>query len=111
MAVSATGKNIGISPKKLKPVVDLVRGKKVEEALTVLHFLPSPGAKEVAKVVKSAASNAENNQLMEMEDLRIVRIYADEGPRTKRIRARARGRAAIITRRSSHVTVVVEEGS
>ena len=95
--------------KKLKPVVNLVRGRGVAEALEVLRFLPSPVAALVAKVVRSAAANAENELLARTSDLRIVEIYANEGPRTKRFRARARGRATKIIRRSSHVTVVVDE--
>ena len=109
MTVKATSTNTGISVKKLKPVVDLVRNKNVDEALEILQFLPSPAAARVAKVVKSAAANAENELLARTSDLKIVEIYANEGPRTKRIRARARGRAARIIRRNSHITVVVDE--
>ena len=81
----------------------------VDDALNVLRFLPSPAAASVAKVVKSASSNAENELLSRAAELRIVEIYANEGQRTKRFRARARGRAARITRRNSHITVVVDE--
>jgi len=107
--VRATTKNTGISAKKLKPIVDLVRGQKVDEALTALRFLPSPAAARVSKVVKSAAANAENELLARTSELRIVEIYANEGPRLKRFRARARGRVGRINRRSSHITVVVDE--
>ena len=109
MAVSATEKDTGISAKKLKPIVDLVRGKRVEEALQMLDFQPSPAAARVAKVVRSATANAENELLARSSELRIVEIYANEGPRLKRLRARARGRAARIIKRSSHITVVVDE--
>ena len=109
MTVKATSTNTGISVKKLKLVVDLVRNKNVDEALEILQFMPSPAAARVAKVVKSAAANAENELLTRTSDLRIVEIYANEGPRTKRFRARARGRAARIIRRNSHITVVVDE--
>ncbi len=109
MAVRAIAKNTGISVKKLKPIVDMVRGKKVDEALSVLKFTTSPAAAQVAKVVKSAAANAENELLARTADLRIVAIYANEGPRLKRFRARARGRVAQIIRRNSHITVVVDE--
>ena len=109
MAPSATAKNTGIAAKKVKPIIDLVRGKGVEEALNMLRFLPSPAAAQVAKVVKSASANAENELLVRPSDLRIVAIYANEGTRLKRIRALARGRAARINRRSSHITVVVDE--
>ena len=109
MPIRATTKNTGISAKKLKPIVDLVRGRKVDEALTTLEFLPSPAASRVYKVVKSAAANAENELLARTSELRIVEIYANEGPRLKRFRARARGRVGKISRRSSHITVIVDE--
>ena len=109
MAVQATAKGITISPKKLKWVVTLVRGLKVDEALTILRYSPTPGAREVAKVVKSAAANAENNLLLDQENLRVVGIFANKGPSLKRFRARARGRAGRINKRSSHITVVVDE--
>ena len=109
MSVKATTKNTGLSVRKIRPIVDLVRGKGVEEALQTLKFLPSPAAARVAKVVKSAAANAENELLARTADLRITEIYADEGPRLKRFRARARGRMARIIRKSSHITVVVDE--
>jgi large subunit ribosomal protein L22 len=109
MPVKATSTNSGISVKKVKPVMDLIRGKYVEEALQILQFLPSPAAARVAKVVKSAAANAENELLARTSELRIVEIYANEGPRLKRFRARARGRVARIIRRNSHITVVVDE--
>ncbi len=109
MPIRATTKNTGISAKKLKPIVDLVRGRMVDDALTTLRFLPSPAALRVSKVVKSAAANAENELLARTSELRIVEIYANEGPRLKRFRARARGRVGKISRRSSHITVIVDE--
>ncbi len=109
MPVRAVSTNTGISVKKVKPIIDLVRGKKVDDALQVLRFLPSPVAARVAKVVKSAASNAENELLASTADLKIVEIFANEAPRLKRFRARARGRVAKIIRRNSHITVVVDE--
>jgi len=109
LPATASVKNTGISVKKLLPIVDLVRGRRLDEAMEILRYLPSPVAAQVAKVVKSAGANAENELLANTSDLRIVRIYADEGPRLKRFRARARGRGARITRRSSRITVVVDE--
>ena len=109
MSIRAKSSNTGISVKKLKPIANLVRGMKVEEALTALQFMQSPAAARVAKTVKSAASNAENELMARSEDLKIIEIYANEGPRLKRFRARARGRVGRINRRSSHITVVVEE--
>jgi len=82
---------------------------KVEEALTILRFLPSPSARTVARVVKSAAANAENNFEMTPSDLRIVKIYIDGGRSMKRYRAGPRGRAKPILKRSSHITVIVKE--
>ena len=109
MTVQAVAKGVTTSPKKLKWIAQAVRGMKVTEALTILKFLPSPGAKAVAKVVKSAAANAENNLMLNQDDLRIVKIYTDKGVVLKRIRARARGRSSRILKRSSRVTVVVDE--
>ena len=109
MPISATAKNTGISVKKLLPIVDLVRGQNVEEALDMLAFLPSPAATKLARVVKSAAANAENEIFARPSDLTITEIYANEAPRLKRFRARARGRASRIIKRSSHITVVVDE--
>ena len=109
MAVQAVAKGVTISPKKLKWIVQSVRGMKVTDALNTLKFLPSPAAREVAKVVKSAVANAENNLMLNQDDLRIVSIYADKGQVLKRIRARPRGRASRILKRSSHVTVIVDE--
>jgi large subunit ribosomal protein L22 len=109
MAVKAVAKNIGISAKKMRRVVDLVRGQKVDQALDTLHFLITPSSKEVAKVIKSAANNAENNSQMSQRDLKIMTIQADEGPSLRRFRPRSRGRASRIIKRSCHVTVVVDE--
>ena len=109
MAVKAVAKNISVSPKKMRRVLSTVRGKKVEVALEILRFLPTPAAKEVAKVVKSAAHNAENNNMMSQGDLRIVAIHADAGTTLRRFRARSRGRASRILKRTSHVTVLVDE--
>ncbi len=109
MEVRAVSKDTGISPRKVRPLVDMVRGKKVDEALTMLKFTPTPTARVVAKVVKSAAANAENNYQMEPADLRIVNISTGDARTLKRFRARARGRSNRILKRSSHITVVVSE--
>jgi large subunit ribosomal protein L22 len=108
MEVKAIAKNVRVSPRKLLPIVNMVRGKTVDEALIVLKFAPTPKAQAVAKLVKSAAANAENNFEMSSE-LKIVRISVDEGRTMKRYRPRARGRVNPILRRSSHITVVVAE--
>ncbi len=107
--VRAMAKQIGASQKRLKPILDLVRGNRVDDALNTLSLLPSPWAKVVAKVVQSAAANAENNMLMDRDTLRIVRISADQAKPLKRFRPIARGRMGPIIKRSSHITVVVDE--
>jgi large subunit ribosomal protein L22 len=107
--VRAVAKETGISPRKVRLLVDMVRGKKVDEALTLLRFTPTPTARAVAKVVKSASANAENNFQMTPSDLRIVSIFTDEARTLKRFRPRARGRANPILKRSSHITVIVAE--
>jgi large subunit ribosomal protein L22 len=89
-------------------MMDLVRGQRVDQALDTLHLLPSPWAKTLAKVVQSAAANAENNMFMSRDALRIVQITADQARPLKRFRARARGRIGHIRRHSSHITVVVD---
>ena len=109
MEVRAVVKYTGIPASKVRPLVDMVRGKKVDEALTLLKFTPTPKAKVVAKLVRSAAANAENNFQMDPADLRIVSIFADDAPMMRRYRARSRGRASPIQRRSSHITVIVAE--
>jgi len=109
MRVSAITKDTGVSPRKVRPLVDMVRGKKVDEALSILKFTPTPTARIVAKVVKTAAANAENNFQMSPSDLKIVGIFADKARTLKRYRARSRGRTDHILKRSSHITVVVEE--
>lgn len=88
---------------------DLVRGRDVNQALAILRFTNKRVAQDVAKTVKSAAANAENNFEMDREDLYVAAIYADDGPTLKRLRARSRGRADRILKRTSHITVVVDE--
>lgn len=107
--MKAVAKDVGISPRKIRLVIDMVRGKKVDDALTVLNFLTTPSAKAVAKVIKSASANAENNLEMSSVDLRIAAIFADQGRTLKRFRPKSRGRVSPILKRSSHITVLVEE--
>jgi large subunit ribosomal protein L22 len=109
MEVKAIAKDTGVSPRKVRPLVDMVRGKKVDEALTILRFTPTPTARIVAKVVKSASANAENNFQMSPSDLRITSIFTNEARTLKRYRPRARGRVNHILKRSSHITVIVDE--
>ncbi|MEX2227186.1 MAG: 50S ribosomal protein L22 [Dehalococcoidia bacterium] len=110
MEVSATAKYLPVSARKVRLVLDQLPGKRIEEAMVMLRFLPTPHARLVEKVVKSAAANAENNYALDTGELRIKRAYAGEGRTLKRFKAKARGRVAPILRRTSHVTVVVEEG-
>ena len=109
MEVTATAKYLPVSARKVRLVLDQLPGKRVGEAMVMLRFLPTPHARLVAKVLKSAASNAENNYSLNAEELRIKRAYAGEGRTLKRFRAKARGRAGSVFHRTSHVTVVVEE--
>ena len=106
MQAKAAVKYIRISPRKARQVIDLIRGKEVEEALTTLRFCPKAGAKILTKVVKSAVANAQHNYHMG-DDLYISEARADEGPTLKRFKPRAMGRATRINKRTSHITVVV----
>ena len=109
MRVKAVAMDVGVSPRKARLVVDMVRGKKVDEALTILNFSSTPSAKVVAKVIKSAAANAESNLQMSPVDLRVAAIFVDEARTLKRFRPKSRGRVSPILKRSSHITVLVEE--
>ncbi len=103
----ATARYVGVTPMKARRVVDLVRGLPVEEALTVLKFAPQDAARDVYKVVASAAANATHNEQMPRDGLVVSEAWVDEGPTAKRFRPRAQGRAYRIRKRSSHITVVV----
>ena len=109
MEAKAVAKYVRMSPIKLKPVTDLVRGKDLNEALTILKFTPGKGAELVEKVVRSAAANAENNFEMDPENLYVAEIYANQGPTMKRWRAGSQCRASIILKRSSHIGVTLKE--
>jgi large subunit ribosomal protein L22 len=109
MEVRAIARYTGIPASKVRPLVNMVRGKKIDEALAALRFTPTPKAKLIAKLVRSAAANAENNFQMDPADLKIVSIFADEAPSMRRQRPRARGRASPIRKHSSHITVIVAE--
>lgn len=107
--VRAVAKYIRMSPRKVRLVVDLVRGRDVEEALTMLRFTPKAAARVVAKVIASAAANADEAYGISSDELYISDIRADAGPTLKRGRAGARGRYKPILKRSSHITVVLAE--
>lgn len=110
MQAKAVTKYIRISPFKVRKVIDVVRGQSVDRALATLRYMPQRAAREVARTIKSAAANAENNFDMEPADLVVKTIYADEGPTLKRIMPRARGMANRINRRTTHITVIVDDG-
>lgn len=105
----ATARFVRVSPMKARRVVDLVRGKSVEEALAILKYAPQSASEPVLKVVKSAAANAVNNHGMDEASLVISAAWADEGPTMRRFRPRAQGRAYHIRKRTSHITVVVSQ--
>jgi len=92
-------------------IMDVIRGKKVERALSELQYMPQKAAREVARTIQSAAANAENNFDMDRQALVVHTIYADEGPAFKRFMPRARGRADRIRKRTTHITVVVDDGA
>lgn len=104
----AKARFVRVSPSKARRVIDLVRGKPVSEALEILRWAPQAASQPVAKVIASAAANAENNNGLDPATLVVATVYADDGPTAKRIRPRAQGRAFRIRRRTSHITVVVE---
>ncbi|NLL47404.1 MAG: 50S ribosomal protein L22 [Firmicutes bacterium] len=105
----AIARHIRISPRKARQVIDLIRGKDVEEALAILQLTPKGGSPIVEKVVRSAVANAENNYDMDVDSLYVAECYVDQGPTMKRIRPRARGMANRIRKRTSHITVILRE--
>lgn len=107
--VGATAKYVRVSPRKAGDMARLIRGKKVAEARAILALSPRAAAKVVGKVLDSAVANAENNNDMNAEDLYVVQAYVNGGPIIKRFRPRAMGRASRIRKRTSHITVCVDE--
>ncbi|MGE2730073.1 50S ribosomal protein L22 [Mycolicibacterium vaccae] len=107
-SASAKARYVRVSATKARRVIDLVRGKSVEEALDILRWAPQAASEPVAKVIASAAANAQNNEGLDPATLVVATIQADEGPTAKRIRPRAQGRAFRIRKRTSHITVIVE---
>jgi large subunit ribosomal protein L22 len=110
METRAVAKFVRISPRKIRLVMDQVRGKKVGEALNQLNFAPKRGARILKKLLNSALSNAEQTSNVDVDTLYIKTIFADEGPTLKRWRPRALGRATRIRKRTSHLTVILDEG-
>ena len=109
MQVSATAKRLRISPQKARLVVDQVRGKPVSDALDILNFSNRKAAELVRKVLESAIANAENNEGADIDELSVSEVFVNEGVTMKRIRARAKGRADRIFKRTSHITVTVSD--
>ena len=105
----ATLKYARISSRKVKIVADLIRGKKVDEALAIVKFTPKASSEIIEKLLKSAIANAENNHDMKNDNLYIAEIYANQGPTLKRIRPAAKGSAVRIRKRTSHITIVLKE--
>ena len=109
METVARAKYIRISPQKMRLVADLIRGKKVEDALNLLMFTPKSSAPVIAKVLKSAIANAGQREGVDVDTLLVKSVIVDEGPTMKRFRARAMGRGTRILKRMSHITITVEE--
>jgi large subunit ribosomal protein L22 len=107
MQVTATHRYARISPQKARLVADLIRGKTAENAVNMLAFSDKKAGALVKKVLDSAIANAENNEGADIDSLKVVAVYVDEGPRMKRMQARAKGRGNRIVKRLSHITVVV----
>jgi large subunit ribosomal protein L22 len=105
----AIAKYVRISPLKVNFICNEIRGKQVDEALSILKFTPKRGARYLEKVLNSAIANAENNLGLDRDDLYVSEAYANDGPRMKRFRPKAKGMAYPIVKRSSHIGVVVEE--
>lgn len=109
MEVTAKASRVRISPRKVRLVVDMVRGKRVTEAIELMKFVPNRAATDVEKLLKSVAANAENNYDLDPEDLWVKAIYADDAPQMRRFKPKSRGRVGRILRRSCHITVIAEE--
>ena len=108
-SAKATARTVRIAPRKVRLVIDLIRGKNVAEAFSILQFTPRGASPVIAKVLKSAVANAENNFDLDREDLYVSKAIANEGPTLKRFRPRAKGSASPINKRTSHITIVVSE--
>jgi large subunit ribosomal protein L22 len=104
----ATAKYIRISPRKVQIVIDLIRGKKVDEALAILAYTPKTASPVVEKLLDSAIANAENNLQLDRGSLYVAEVYANQGPTLKRYWARSHGRADVILKRTSHITIVLD---
>ena len=106
---SAHAKYVRISSSKVKIVIDLIRGKKIDDALAILQFTPKAAAPVVLKVLNSAIANAVNNSELDRKSLYVAEVYADPGPTLKRFVARSRGSASPVLKRTSHISVVLDQ--
>ncbi len=109
MEVRAVTRDLGVSARKVRLILERLPGLSVDQSLALLRYLPSPHAKSVSKTVLSAAANAENNFGLDVDGLVIKRAFADEGKTLKRFKPRSRGRVSPILRRSAHVTIILDE--
>ena len=109
MEARASSRYLGLSAQKARLLLGLIRGQAVERALGILEFTPRHGAKLVAKTLRSAVANTESGQRVDVDLLYVKRVFADEGPTQKRFLPRAHGRATKLFKRTSHITVVVDE--
>jgi large subunit ribosomal protein L22 len=109
MEAKAVARYIRISPQKARLVADVVRGLEVDKAITTLRFMPKKGARILRKVIESAVANASQSQEIDVDTLYVKTVFIDGGPTLKRIRPRAMGRASRILKRTSHITVVLDE--
>jgi large subunit ribosomal protein L22 len=109
MEVRAVAKYLRMSPQKARLAVNLVRGANVEDAITILKLTDKASARAVSKVLQSALANAENTGNMDVDSLYVKKAFVDQGPTLKRMRPRAQGRANVIRKRSSHITIVLDE--
>ncbi|HPZ22251.1 MAG TPA: 50S ribosomal protein L22 [Bacillota bacterium] len=109
MEVKASAKHVRIAPRKVRVVVDLIRGKDIDEALAILRNTPKAASPLVEKVLKSAVANAEHNYDLNSNNLYVAKAFVDQGPTLKRYRARARGMASRILKKTSHITLMLAE--
>ena len=109
MQAKAVANTVRIAPRKVRLVIDLIRGKQVGEAIAILRHTPKSSSPVVEKLLKSAMANAEHNYDMDVNNLVVTEAYVNEGPTLKRFRPRAMGRASAINKRTSHITIVLSE--
>ena len=105
----ATAKYVRVTPRKVKIVVDLIRGKQVDQALAILAYTPKSAAPYVEKLLNSAIANAENNLELDRASLYVAEVYANQGPTLKRYWPRSHGRADMIKKHTSHITIVLDQ--